>query len=252
MSNDTPSTPAIPKAARPQQPIPPLTLLEFTDPGIQGLDSYSPLCMKIHRALKYAKLPYSRRFANNPNEHSRYNPTGQVPVLLIGEEAVPDSTRILRRLCALAPDRLRASPEAWLWEELADTSLYLFVGAARWADDANWSFVRDVYFSVLPGPIRGPLASLFRRKVIKSLVSADVWRAGPKACWERFNNLLDDLDGRAPETGFWLGEELSIADISLFAQLHSFRTPLSRGQADSIAARRRLTAWLDRVGSATV
>jgi glutathione S-transferase len=87
--------------------------------------------------------------------------------------------------------------------------------------------------------------------VVKGLVARDVWRAGPEACWKRFQVLLDQLDARAPEHGFWLSGPLSVADLALFGQLHSLRTPLTPWQAGEVARRLKLSAWLDRVDSAT-
>lgn len=231
--------------------LPPLTLLELADPGLPGIESYSPFCMKVHRALRAAGLPYTRVHGSYPAAHKAYNPTGQVPVLRVGEESVPDSTRILARIGQLAPRRIDASPEALLWEELADTALSGFLVASRWADERNWPATRQAFFGALPPPVRAVVPTLARRKTLRALVARDVWRAGPEACWQRFGALLDQLDARAPAQGFWLGGPLSVADLALFAQLHSLRTPLTPWQAGEVARRTRLTPWLDRVDAAT-
>jgi glutathione S-transferase len=52
-------------------------------------------------------------------------------------------------------------------------------------------------------------------------------------------------------SGFWLGPRLSVADVALFAQLHSLRTSLTPWQRDSVEARESLRQWLDRVDVAT-
>ena len=111
--------------------------------------------------------------------------------------------------------------------------------------------MRAAYFSGMPRPLLAVVPALIRRQVIGSLVARDVWRAGPEACWRRFGDLLDCLEQRAPARGFWLGERLGPADLGLFAQLHSLRTPLTAWQAEQVAARPKLGAWLDRVGLAT-
>ena len=59
------------------------------------------------------------------------------------------------------------------------------------------------------------------------------------------------IDARAPERGWWCGRAISVADVALFAQLHSLRTPLTQPQADALALRKRLSAWLDRVHEET-
>ena len=233
--------------------VPPLTLCELADAKIPDLESFSPYCLKVHRALKVAGLPYTRNHGAFPAVFKKYNPTGQVPVLLIGEEAVADSTAILRRIQALAPGALgeagdaRVSAEAWLWEEFADTALNGFLVAARWADDRNWPGVREAYFSRMPSLLRAIVPGRLRARVVSSLKARDVWRAGPELCWARFGETLDQLDARAPAAGFWLGPAITVADIAIFAQLQGLRNALTAWQQEQIKKRARLSAYLDRV-----
>ena len=237
--------------------FPALVLCELVDSGIPGLESFSPFCLKVHRALKLAGLPYTRRHGAVPRDFRAHNPTGQVPVLLVGDEAVCDSTRIVERIDLLSGGALSrglgpaARAEAWLWEETADAWLSGFLIAARWADDRNWPLVADAYFGRAPWLVRTVVAPRIRARVVGSLVARDVWRAGAEACWSRFLATLNHLDARAPEAGFWLGATPTIADVAIFAQLQSMRTHLTRFQADQIALRGRLAAYLDRVDAAT-
>jgi len=238
--------------------VPPLTLCELRDTASFGVESFSPFCVKAHRALRAAGLPYTRRHGMSPGSFKKLNPTGQVPVLLVGEEPVSDSTRILERIEALGGVSLNPDPspavraEAWLWEEFADTSICGFLFAARWADDRNWPLVRDAYFAVVPSLVRVVIAGAMRRRVVGSLVARDVWRAGPEECWRRFGALLDQLEARAPKgSGYWVGSAISVADISLFAQLHSLRLSLTAWQSSEIAARASLSAYLDRIDAET-
>jgi glutathione S-transferase len=237
---------------------PPLTLCEIGETGIAGLDSFSPFCVKVHRGLRALGLQYERRHGKQPSDFKSINPTGQVPVLLVGDRAVADSSVILREAEALAGGRsLRGGPgpreraEASLWEELADSSLYGFVLSARWADDTNWPRTRDALLAAVPGAMRGLVGGMVRRRIIANVIARDVWRAGPDACWTRFRTLLDDLDARAPAAGPWVGDTLSVADVALFAQLHSLRNPITPQQASWIAERKALSAYLDRIGNET-
>jgi glutathione S-transferase len=235
---------------------PHLILCELTDPGLPGVESYSPYCLKAHRALRAAGLPYERRCAYRPDAHRAWNPTGQVPVLLIDAEPVADSTRILQRIDALTgvfshaltPDQ-RA--EAWLWEEFADTAMGPHLASARWADDRNWPLTRDALFASAPWFVRKIIVPQLRKNMLRGLVARDLLRRGWPACWERYLALLDQLEARAPEQGFWIGDSLSVADIGLFGPLHGLRTPLTVPQADELARRSKLTAYLDRVHAAT-
>jgi len=236
---------------------PSLVLCELDRPDLPGLESYSPFCLKVHRALRSAGLPYTSRHGAHPGAHGDVSKTGQVPVLLLNGEAIDDSTVILARLAALQPTPAwaavdpRLHAEALLWEELADVSLGGFVMAARWADDRNWPAVHNVLFGAAPWPVRRFIAPATRRRITATLVARDVWRAGSEVCWRRFDTLLDSLERLAPADGYWLGEPLTVADLGLFAHLHSLRTPLTPWQRSRVEVRPALLAWLDRVDLAT-
>lgn len=237
--------------------VPPLTLCELADPQIPDLESFSPYCLKAHRALKAAGLSYTRRHGSHPGAFKKYNPTGQVPVLLVGEEPVFDSTAILRRIQALAPGAFgdegdaRLMAEAWLWEDFADTSLSGFLVAARWADARNWPKVKEAYFGRMPAPLRAIIPGIFRPRVVASLRARDVWRAGEAHCWARFQETLDQLDTRAPDAGYWLGPALTVADIGIFGQLQGMRNDITAWQQAQVQRRARLSAYLDRVNART-
>jgi glutathione S-transferase len=236
---------------------PSLVLCELADAAADGPESYSPFCLKAHRALKLAGLPYERRHGSRPADFRAHNPTGQVPVLLVDGEPIGDSTKILERVDALTGALTRGldargRAEAWLWEDFSDTALNGYLVAARWADERNWPVVRDAYFGAAPWLVRAAIAPRVRGSVVGALVARDVWRAGPDACWARFAQTLDQLEARSPASGFWLGPLPSVADLGLFAQLHSLRTRLTRPQADAVAARPALSAYLDRVDAATL
>ena len=237
--------------------VPPLTLVEIGSYDGPAHESLSPFCLKVHRALRALGLPYERRIASMPSEGRKHNRTGQFPVLLVGEEAVPDSTAILDRLNALTGGRLNPDPdprvraEALLWEELGDTSVNGFLVASRWADERNWAAVRNAMLARVPALSRALLGRLARRRVLGVLKARDVWRAGPDACWRRFGLLLDQLEARAPKEGYWVGSALSVADLGLFSQLHSLRMPITPWQGEELRKRGTLCAYLDRIHAET-
>lgn len=233
------------------KPTNPLVLCEVGETGVTGLESWSPFCLKVHRALRAAGLRYTSRHGKMPSEFKRLNPAAQVPVLLLGGEPVCDSTRILARIADLAPSAFDTSAEAWLWEDWADRSLNGYLVAARWADEKNWGLLRDRYFGKAPWFVRAIVAPAIRRRVLASLLARDFLRHGADALWADFRRVLDHLDERAPERGFWLGGALSVADLGLFGQLRSLRTPLTPVQSREIELRPRLVDYIDRVDVAT-
>jgi glutathione S-transferase len=235
---------------------PQLILCELADAGIPRVESYSPFCLKVHRALALAGFGYERRHASRPDAFRKYNPAGQVPVLLIDGVPVFDSTEIVSRIDFMSGGALcrgldrRARAEAFLWEEMADTTLNGFLVAARWLDDENWPKTKAAYFAAMPGLVRAIVPGRLRSGVRKRLEAGDVVRSGLDACWMRFETTLDELEARAPSRGFWLGDVASRADIALFGQLWSFQTELTSRQAGSVGRRPRLSAWLERVDHA--
>lgn len=235
---------------------PKLVLCELPDPNLAGFESYSPFCMKVHRALRLCGLPYERRFAANPEAFKHLNPAGQVPVLLVDGKAIADSTRIVSRLDALSANALsrgldaRGRAEAFLWEEMADGVLAGFLVAARWIDEDNWRKTKAAYFAGMPSVVRAIVPERIRRR-IRGGLARDVIRPDLRTTWSNFQRILDELEVRAPSHGFWLGDSPSRADVALFAQLHSFRTPLTLEQAGWVGARTTLSAWLGRVDAAS-
>lgn len=238
--------------------MPTLVLCELADASHHGVESYSPFCLKVHRALKWSGLPYERRYGTSgPASFRKLNPTGQVPVLIVDGEAVPDSTRIIERLAAISrrpmyPATVREKAECVLWEELADTSLNGFLVAARWVDARNWPITRDAYFEGMPALLRRIIPAQARARIFRNLHARDVIRAGEPECWRRFTGMLDALDARAPTRGFWLGEQPCAADFALFGQLWSLTTPLTAWQGAQLQQRTRLHGYLARVNAATL
>lgn len=240
--------------------LPKIVLCEMGETGLAGVQSWSPFCLKVHRALAYAGLAYESR-RGSPRDFLRLNPAGQLPVLLVDGRVIADSTAILAAVAQLserhggpsfAPEDARARAEAWLWEDWADRALNGYVVAARWADARNWPLVREAYFQGAPWFVKRMIAPMLRRKVVARLHARDFLRAGEEALWDDYRRVLDLLEARAPLAGFWCTEDApTVADLSLFGQLQSLRTPLTAAQGRELLLRPALSDWLDRVDAAT-
>lgn len=240
---------------------PKIVLCEMPPTGIDNVQSFSPFCLKVHRALGATGLEYTSKHGV-PRDFASLNPLRQLPVLVVDEEEViADSTKIvawIEQIAAknggpsLLPRDARARAEAWLWEDHADRALNGYLVAARWADDRNWPLVREAYFQGAPWFVRKMIVPRLRRKVVGTLVARDFLRAGEAALWDDFRRVLDALEARAPLEGFWVESDTpTVADVAIFGQLHGLRTPLTAAQGRELALRPALTDWLDRVDAAT-
>ena len=229
-------------------------LCELPDAGRPGVESWSPFCMKAHRALRLAGVTYERRIGF-PRAFAKYNPAAQVPVLLVDDRPIADSTEILRHLITsgaeLEPKDPRDAAEAWLYEELGDTALNGFLVASRWADPETWPAVSAAYFAEMPRPVRWIVPGRLRANVLQTLHARDVLRRGLAAAKERWERILDRLEARAPEQGYWMGDALTVADLGLFPQLFGATTGLTPEWGARVMARPRLWAWISRVQDAT-
>jgi glutathione S-transferase len=232
-----------------------------TETGIESVQSNSPFCLKVHRALGATGLAYTSR-RGMPRDFADLNPQQQLPILIVDEdEVIVDSTKILARIeqisttrggPSLLPRDARARAEAWLWEDHADRALNGYLVAARWADDRNWPLVREAYFHRAPWFVKKVIVPKIRRSVVAALVARDFLRAGEAALWDDFRRILDALEARAPLTGFWVENDApTVADVAIFGQLHGLRTPLTAAQGRELTLRPALVDYLDRVDAAT-
>jgi glutathione S-transferase len=240
---------------------PKIVLCEMPPTGIENVQSYSPFCLKVHRALGATGLEYTSKHGI-PRDFASLNPLQQLPVLVVDEdEVIADSTKILARIeqiaqqCggpSLLPRDARARAEAWLWEDYADRALNGYLVAARWADDRNWPLVREAYFKAAPWFVKKMIAPQILRKVLGTLVARDFLRAGQTALWDDFRRVLDALEARAPLEGFWVENDApTVADVAIFGQFHGLRTPLTVWQGRELSLRPAFIDYLDRVDAAT-
>jgi glutathione S-transferase len=220
-----------------------------------SVETYSPFCLKARRALRGAGLAFEARQEPNPGTFKRHNPVGQVPILLADDKPIADSTNILEFIVKhsgkLLPRTSADQAEAWFWEDFADRCLSGFLVAARWSDDANWPRSRAAYFGKAPWFVGALIAPQLRKQVCASLVVRDFTAHGLPALWDAMETTLDRLEARAPENTFWVGDALSVADVSIFGQLQGMRTDLTPAQRASVEKRPKLRSYLDRVDAAT-
>jgi glutathione S-transferase len=92
---------------------------------------FSHNCIKVRRALELKGIAFDQRDISPLNRHEAIAASGQerVPVLVDGEQAISDSTAILRHLeqsypeRALLPDDPARQAACWLIEDWADQAL---------------------------------------------------------------------------------------------------------------------------------
>ncbi len=223
-------------------------------PGLERGGTLSPPCAKVQMALRFKGLEFEVKNLHSPLEAKRYNPRGRVPVLLIGDERVVDSTDILTEIDRRWPDPplLPSDPgdraRAKILEDWADEVLYFYGLYSRWLIPENFERMRTKVLSRQPIPIRFVLPTFALREVRKRARGQGVGLKDEATVRREIEECLDAIETLLARSAALVGERITRADLSVAAVLDQWMLDALTPQlAGSIRARPRTVAWLDRV-----
>jgi glutathione S-transferase len=212
----------------------------------------SPFCNKTRRCLSYKGLKYEVKDYNGllARKAAALTPVGKLPVLDYDGERVQDSSQIAVFLDRKHPDKplypkeRQTLAKARVWEDWAGQSLYFYEIYFRMLDPVSLERGLDLICKGRPAWERVVLRAVFRRRYPKKLAQQGLARM-PRAEVERqFFGLLGDLDALLSARQWLAGDSLSIADLSVVAQISEFvRTS---DLAPRVLALTHLKAWLER------
>jgi glutathione S-transferase len=211
-----------------------------------------PFTEKVRRALLYKGLEFELTEPTEPGDYRRWNPeTGLLPVLEIDGEMIPDSTAILLKLEEIFPEPPLLSQDARIsgqqrqLEDWADENLLFFFNrwirirdaneADRLADDA--------------APARFPINWL--RRLGAWLRAGGTWERPETGVLRAISDRLDDLLGFLGTRPFFYSEQVSMADLGVYAMLHSLSLGMIPGTQQIVLNRPPLIEFMRRVEAAT-
>jgi len=230
----------------------PIKLVQF--PGMNRGTTLSPPCGKVHMALRYKGLDYELVNVSAPHEIKRYNARGRVPVLLVGEERLVDSSDILSALDERYPDPpldledARERARVRLLEDWADEVLYFYGVYLRFLEPANFARLKSEVFAKMPAPIRWFVPAVALRMVKQRLAGQGVGTKPLDVVQREARECLDALVDRLGGEPFFVGGRFTRADLSLAAVLDQWtHERLSPELAEEVMGRPALAAWLERV-----
>lgn len=206
----------------------------------------TPYTEKCRRGLLLKGLEFDRIEPACPEDFRRWNPeTGLLPVLTIDGERVIDSTQILLRIDALAPDPplLSADPtvaeQQRNLEDWADESfLYYF---QRWTSLAQDRAVETE--KRRPSPRRLRLAAWLR--------AGGTWERPHTAILRSIDSRLRDLVNFLGSRRFYYADAPSMADLAVYGILFSLRNDAIPGVSPLLARQPALGAFMVRVEEVT-
>jgi len=233
--------------------MPTITLHQFGP--FPGVDSGSPFCTKVHRALAFKGIAYRPKNAASPAAIKRINPRGKLPVLEIDGRLIADSSAILRALDELQPaprlypEGAAARARVEVLEDWADESLYWFCVHQRWGVDENFPrLAKELTF--IPVALRWIVPSMIRRGVVKSLFAQGLGRLTQDEVLAQLEARLDMLVGLLGQDPFFCGDAPTAADFAIFGPLQGLRQEMTPAARERVNARRSLVDWMKRVDEA--
>ena len=217
----------------------------------------SPFCDKIRRILHWKQQPYVVREVPLRDAMSvrKVNPAGKLPCLEHDGRFVADSTDIAYYLEEKFPDPplVPRDPKqralCHIFEDWADESLYFYEMRLRFTVDHNTR--RNLPLLVAHDP---PWMKAAARLVVPRMMRGILRKQGLGR--KSLDQIVRDVERHADALSAWLGDgdwlvgdALSLADISVFAELACIRG--SEEGAKIVAARPAVERWMARVDRAT-
>ncbi|MBF6570438.1 MAG: glutathione S-transferase family protein [Candidatus Binataceae bacterium] len=216
--------------------------------AIPGLESASPFCIKVHWALRYKQLSFEVITPDDRDSVVALNPRAKLPVLGYGDTTVADSSDIIRFIEARHPEphllpsdpALRA--RALIFEDWGDESIYWHLVYERWQVPEQFEQYANVLFPGVPEQMKNQ----FREGIIQYLHGQGFGRMTLEQHREKMCELLDALDAILV-TPFLCGNELSIGDIGVAAEVAGLNQTLTPIAGAEVRKRKQVMRWLDRV-----
>lgn len=212
----------------------------------------SPFCAKVEIYLRLRRLPY-RVVADPPFK----GPNGKLPFVVVDGRTIADSGVILDHLETIGPDPLDAGLDAaarargHLVRRTLEESLYFAMLWDRWADDAHWPRVRDGFFAAIPAPIRRPITTLVRRKILRDLKGQGTGRMSPAEIHARGVADIAAVSAALGDRAFLVADRPTTFDVTLHAFVDNLLTSGFPGPlAEATRACRPLVAHHGRMAAA--
>jgi glutathione S-transferase len=191
----------------------------------------SPFCDKIRRVLAVKRQPFTVKEVPLTSlfGYRKVNPVGKVPALDHDGKVIADSTEIAHYLEAAFPDPplVPAAPAeralCHVLEDWADESLYYYEMRLRFTVPHNARRFLPRLVAHEPAALRPLVRMMAPRAITKQAASQGVGKKPLAAVLTDVRRHVDAVGDLLGGRDFLVGSRLSLADISVFAQLDCIR-----------------------------
>ena len=191
-------------------------------PGVWGLPSASPYCVKLLTWLRMADVAHDVIEEMSPTKP----PRGKYPYVVFEDGAkMPDSQLIIDHLtrvhdvqldAALTPDQRAASV---MIQRTLEDHLYYAILYGRWILDEAWAVTGPAYFGTLPPVARSVVPVVARRGVRAQLHHQGTGRHEWRAILHEAKRDLEALAATLGDDPYFLGADPHGVDAIAFAWL---------------------------------
>jgi glutathione S-transferase len=220
-------------------------------PSIERFESSSPFCVKVGWALHYKRLLYDSITLSDSAAVAAVNPRAKLPALSYGEATIADSSDIIRFIESRHPEpRLYPSDPALharaiILEDWGDESLFWHLLYERWQIDEQFDHYAAGLFAGAPDQVVREI----RERELRDLRCQGFGRMTIDEQRAKLCESLDALDAIL-DADFLCGNELSVADLGVAAQVAGLDISITPVAAAEVRKRHRVSRWLDRVTNA--
>ncbi|MGH0028614.1 MAG: glutathione S-transferase family protein [Myxococcota bacterium] len=217
----------------------------------------APFTEKVRRGLIYKGYDFRLVEPDGPEDYKRWSPkTGQLPVLDLNGESIPDSTDILLRIDRDRPDppllstQPNVAAQQRQLEEWADESfLFYYLKYRRLTDGVEAPMpTRAEADGVLEG---GDATSGTLRRIGAWLRAGGTWERPHTGILREVGLRMDDLVNFLGARPFFYAQDLSMADLGVYSMLHTMRVGAIPGSEKLLGERPSLVAFMGRVEERT-
>lgn len=194
-------------------------------PGMWGLKSVSPFCLKVDAFLRMTGIPHTSVTASTPFG----GPKRKAPWIEHDGRTLGDSTFIIAYLI----DRFGVDPDAGLSadqrgravaiQRLVEENLYWVMVFDRWVRDENWSVLKPSVLGQVPSVVRTVIAPIARRGVKGQLRGHGMGLHSPEEIETIARRDLEALAGMLGDRDWFLGDSPTLVDATVFSLLANIR-----------------------------
>ena len=219
--------------------------LQVIQPGL-GLRAASNFSVKAMALLNMTGLPYEIK-VQTPSK----GPRGKLPVLIDGNQVIPDSTHIQSHLedkfgydfDAGLSERDKADAEAY--RKLVEEHLYWAALYIRYF--VYPEITRDGIFGSIPVPFRNIVFAMIKRMVRKSLHGHGLGRHTKDQIMELGVSDVNAVAARIGTAPFFFGNKPTSIDAAVYPMLQSIAVPAMDGPLRrSVTSNQNLMSYIER------